>query len=114
MIVNSIINNIKNGTYNTALVRDDWYEGREKFPHPTFTGACFIRLTSDFREIPYSIFIDNNKPLGLYKADFAKEMFMKHGPQDWKTGPDKIDTNLNDLQRLWDVISVIEKNKRQK
>ena len=121
--VTDIINKIENGTYNTVLIKEtapyavhgDQCVVFPAFPDARFKGACLIRLTSDFRKVPYSIFIRDNSPRGLYHGIDAKHMLKSRMLLD--VNPNElreIDTNFHDLQGLWNVISVIENNKRQK
>ena len=122
-LVTDVINKIENGTYNTVLIKETIPYARTgdkcvdfpQFPHPKFKGACLIRLTSDFRKVPYSIFIRDNSPRGLYQGVDARYMLQSRSFSDIDyNNLREIDINFNELQKLWNYISAVEKNKRQK
>ena len=100
-----IIYKIQNGFYDTALVKKVY---SDKFPSPKFSGKCFIRLKTNFLDIEYCVFIEYGFPNRLAKA--KKQYSYYPSPLVFE----RVDIPKQDLTDLWDVISVIEKNKRQK
>ncbi len=93
--VECIIKNIHTGVMDTALVRDP---NSSPFPAADFSGLCFIREKLNPAKVFYSLRINYGKPARLLI----------------KNSSILIECNMQGLNDLWDVISVIEKNKRQK
>ena len=122
-LAENIIEKIKSGKYTTAIIKDTGYiDHKERlhrefpqFPSEAFKGACLIRLKNDFREVPYSIFIRDNKPVNLYQGIDAKHMLQSKPLLDVKPNElRKIDMDYNDLRNLWNYICVVETKKRLK
>ena len=115
MIVNSIINNINMGKYNTALIKKapaGLGKRYAAFPDPTFTGCCFIKNV--YNSIDYSVLLENGQPIQLYTGNGAVYSIVDKPSYSRNLESKIIDVDHQDLQRLWNVISVIENNKRQK
>lgn len=93
--VENIIQNIHAGTMNTALIRDP---NSSPFPAADFSGLCFIRATSNPMKVFYSLRINYGKPARLLI----------------KTSSIMLECNMQGLNDLWNAISEIEKQKRQK
>ncbi len=93
--VENIIQNIHAGTMNTALIRDN---NSSPFPASDFSGLCFIRATSNHGKVFYSLRINYGKPARLLI----------------QTSSIIVESDRQSLNDLWNVISVIENNKRQK
>lgn len=93
--VEYIIKNIHTGAIDTALVRDP---NSSPFPAADFSGLCYIREKLNPAKVFYSLRINYGKPARLLI----------------KNSSVMVESDRQELNDLWDVISVIEKNKRQK
>lgn len=93
--VENIIQNIHAGAMDTALIRD---HNSSPFPASDFSGLCYIREKLNPAKVFYSLRVNYGKPARL----------------SIKNSSVMVESDRQELNDLWDVISVIEKNKRQK
>ncbi len=93
--VECIIKNIHAGAMDTALIRD---HNSSPFPASDFSGLCYIREKLNPANVFYSLRVNYGKPARLLI----------------KNSSVMVESDRQELNDLWDVISVIEKNKRQK
>ena len=80
---------------DTALIRD---HNSSPFPASDFSGLCYIREKLNPAKVFYSLRINYGKPARLLI----------------KNSSVMVESDRQELNDLWDVISVIENNKRQK
>lgn len=93
--IECIKQNINAGVMNTALMRD---HNSSPFPASDFSGLCYIRAKSNPMKVFYSLRINYGKPARLLI----------------QTSSLVVECDRQELNDLWNTISVIEKNKRQK
>lgn len=93
--VECIIKNIHAGAMDTALIRD---HNSSPFPASDFSGLCYIREKLNPAKVFYSLRINYGKPARLLI----------------KNSSILIECNMQGLNDLWNTISEIEKQKRQK
>ena len=93
--IECITKNMQNGTFDAALIRD---YNSASFPAKNFSGLCYIRKKSNSLSVYYSLRVNYGKPARLYV----------------KTTSIVLESNTQELNDLWNLISEIETKKRQK